>query len=88
MRGGQQEFTFFKYLVVGLALAPKWAPAVAVAQEEVEKSDFSFTLGGWTWVATGNTKWSFQGPLFVGGPTAGASFGMPDTSFSSWPNAS
>ena len=55
--------------VVGLAIVLTWAPAVAVAQQDkAEKSDFSFTLGTRAWVTTGNTKWNFQGPLFLGGP--------------------
>ncbi len=56
--------------VVGLAVVLTWAPVLAVAQQEkAEKSDVSFTLGTRAWVTTGNTKWNFQGPLFVGGPT-------------------
>jgi len=56
--------------VVALAIVLTWAPAVAVAQQEnAETSDVSFKLGTRAWVTTGNTKWNFQGPLFVGGPT-------------------
>src|SRR2546425_5178453 len=51
--------------VVAVAIVLAWAPAVAVAQQEdAEKSDVSFKLGTRTWVTTGNTKMSIEGPLF------------------------
>jgi len=46
-------------VVVGLALALTWPPAVVLAQQE--RSDWSLTFGTRTWVTAGYSTWNFAG---------------------------